>query len=234
MSFLSSSSIKKSASSRGNSPVPTTTSSSTPLSAMPMPSAGAKDLQEQLHLLLNRLSKTTELVKTWPESDGDDASVHVETTTKLISSIVQLVSALQRVEGVIKTNANLKKTLQECQVPVNLLDLLDHHPDGLNPDCFSRGLLREALGQLGGLKRRKLALEMLGAAVQKGLDSRNEDSRNSEVPNMPQISDALLSNKRNMEVRDSKNLGGEGTEEDGSNGSTLEPLTKKARTSAEA
>ena len=37
-------------------------------------------------------------------------------------------------------------------------------------DCFSRGLLKEALGQLAGLKRRKLALEMLGAAVQTGLN----------------------------------------------------------------
>ena len=39
-------------------------------------------------------------------------------------------------------------------------------------DCFSRGLLRESLGQLAGLKRRKLALEMLGAAVQTGLNRR--------------------------------------------------------------
>lgn len=33
-------------------------------------------------------------------------------------------------------------------------------------------MLREALGQLAGLKRRKLALEMLGAAVQAGLNQR--------------------------------------------------------------
>jgi len=38
-------------------------------------------------------------------------------------------------------------------------------------DCFSRGLLREAMGQLAGLKRRKLALEMLGTAVQAGLNN---------------------------------------------------------------
>lgn len=43
----------------------------------------------------------------------------------------------------------------------------------LRLDCFSRGLLREALGQLAGLKRRKLALEMLGAAIQNGLDQQN-------------------------------------------------------------
>jgi len=42
-----------------------------------------------------------------------------------------------------------------------------------NKDCFSRGLLKEALGQLAGLKRRKLALNMLGAAVQAGLNMRS-------------------------------------------------------------
>jgi hypothetical protein len=232
MSFQSSSNIKKT--SRGNSPVPTTTSFSAPLSVPPTPSVGAKDLQEQLHLLLNRLAKTTELIKTWPESDGDDATIHVETTTKLISSIVELMKALQRVEGVIKTNVELKKTLQECQVPVNLLDLLDHHPDGLNPDCFSRGLLREALGQLGGLKRRKLALKMLGAAVQKGLNNRIEDASNKNVPIKPQIPEALPSNKRKMEVSDSNNTGLKVKEQNArSSGTALEPFTKKARTSAE-
>ncbi len=41
------------------------------------------------------------------------------------------------------------------------------------PDCFSRGLVQEALGQLQGLKRRKKALEMLGAAVQAGLEQKD-------------------------------------------------------------
>lgn len=156
---------------------------------------GAKELQERLHVLLNRLARTTELIKTWPESDGDDASIHVETTTKLMLSIQELVSALQRVEGVVKADAALKKSLQECQVPINLLDLLDHG-DGLNPECFSRGLLREALGQLGGLKRRKLALEMLGAAVQSGLDRRNTEFSAPNRPNKRKLDETVLSDQQ--------------------------------------
>lgn len=96
------------------------------------PPSGAKDLQERLHVLLTRLAKTTDLIKTWPESDGDDASIHVETTTKLITAVVDVVSALEKVEGVIKADAALKKSLHECKVPINLLDLLDHG-NGLNP-----------------------------------------------------------------------------------------------------
>jgi hypothetical protein len=55
-----------------------------------------------------------------------------------------------------------------------LLDLLDHG-GGLNPECFSRGVLQEAMGQLAGLKRRKRALEMLGFAVQRGIDQRDSE-----------------------------------------------------------
>ena len=107
----------------------------------PTPS-GAKGLQERLHILLTRLAKTTDLIKTWPESDGDDASIHVETTTKLITSVLDVVTALQKVEGVIKTDAVLKKSLQECKVPINLLDLLDHG-NGLNPGKFAQFTLVE-------------------------------------------------------------------------------------------
>ena len=96
------------------------------------PPSGAKNLQERLHILLTRLATTTDLIKTWPESDGDDASIHVETTTKLITAVLDVVKALQKVEGVIKADAVLKKSLQECKVPINLLDLLDHG-NGLNP-----------------------------------------------------------------------------------------------------
>jgi hypothetical protein len=108
----------------------------------------------------------------------------------LIVSIQALVKDLQDVEGVIKTKADLRKFLAQCQVPINLLDLLDHG-DGLNPDCFSRGLLREALGQLGGLKRRKLALEMLGAAVQSGLDAQQQsDSGDAAVVKRARMDEA--------------------------------------------
>jgi hypothetical protein len=50
----------------------------------------------------------------------------------------------------------------------------------LTIDCFSRGLLREALGQLAGLRRRKKALEMLGAAIQKGLDYKDAQQQQQD------------------------------------------------------
>ena len=53
-------------------------------------------------------------------------------------------------------------------------------------DCFSRGLLRESMGQLAGLKRRKLALEMLGSAVQAGLNSRKPQANNIGADDMGQ------------------------------------------------
>jgi hypothetical protein len=142
---------------------------------------GAKLLQERLHQLLTRLSSAIDLIKNWPESDGDDASIHVETTTKLISVILEVTSALQRAEGVVKNDAALRKALKACPIPMDLLDLLDHG-NGLNPDCFSRGLLQEALGQLAGLRRRKLALEMLGSAVEKGLRQREDDEEKKKQP----------------------------------------------------
>jgi hypothetical protein len=131
-------------------------------------------LQDTLHDLLSRLASTSDIVKLWPESEGDDASIHVERTTRLIASIRDILSTVKKVEGVVQTDAAVKQSLQECQIPLDLLDLLDHG-GGLNPDCFLRGLLQEALGQLAGLKRRKRALEMLGFAVQKGIDQRDKE-----------------------------------------------------------
>lgn len=97
--------------------------------------AGAKNLQEGLHQLLTRLSSTIEIIKNWPESDGDATSVHVETTTKLISGILEVIVALQRAESVIKSDSTLRKSLQDCLVPINLLDLMDHG-NGLNPGAY--------------------------------------------------------------------------------------------------
>ena len=156
----------------------TTTSSSSNTAILP----GAKALQEKLHELLTRLAATIELVKNWPESEGDDASIHVETTTKLIAAIKAVATTVQKVDHTVKNDAALKTNLQECLVPLDLLDLLDHG-NGLNPDCFSRALVKEALGQLAGLKRRKLALEMLGAAVQSGLNKRDAEAAKEEEGN---------------------------------------------------
>jgi hypothetical protein len=135
----------------------------------PKISEGARNLQDKLHELLTRLAGTMEHVKNWPEAA--DASRHVESTSQLIHRIRDIIASLQKVESCVKDDMELRQTLQNCLIPVDLLELLDF---GLNPDCFSRGLLREAMGQLQGLKRRKRALEMLGAAVQKGLDEREK------------------------------------------------------------
>jgi hypothetical protein len=136
------------------------------------PKGNPRELQERLHELLTRLYYTLELIKNWPESEGDDASVHMETTTKLMGRIQDILEAIKRVEGILQTDEALYKSLQACQVPLDLLGLMDHG-GGLNPECFSRGLLKEALGQLAGLKRRKLALQLLGHAVQSGLQRRD-------------------------------------------------------------
>jgi hypothetical protein len=129
--------------------------------------------------LLTQLSDATITMKNWQESDGDDPHVHIEATTRLMSNIQGIINAIARVENVVKTDEVLYQTLQDCPIPLDLLDLMDCQ-GGLNPDCFSRGLLKEALGQLAGLKRRKLALDMLGDAIERGM-SRLEDSDDNAV-----------------------------------------------------
>jgi hypothetical protein len=144
-------------------------------------------LQERLHELLSRLSATTDWVRHWPDGQ-DDPSIHVESTSKLISLIRSVLTAIQAVENTVVRDPNLKERLNQCLIPIDLIELLDHGSaiekmsgggsgssaaavaateggGGLNPDAFSRGLLKEALGQLAGLKRRKLALEMLSLDI---------------------------------------------------------------------
>ena len=104
----------------------------TTISATGKPSEGAKTLQDRLHALLSRLSATIELLKTWPESDGDDASIHVETSSKLIAAVRDVIAALERVEGIVKADEALRKALTDCPIPIDLLELLDH-ANGLNP-----------------------------------------------------------------------------------------------------
>lgn len=133
------------------------------------PGGDAKALQERLHELISRVSDSTEVVKSWPESTGDDATIHVKATSKLIDSIREIIKAIDRVEGVAKKDEVLWAKLKECPIPLDLLDFLDC-ATGLNPEMFIRGLLREALSQLAGLRRRKVALEMLGTAIESGLN----------------------------------------------------------------
>lgn len=139
-----------------------------------------RGLQERLHELLSRLSDTTDLLKEWPESEGDDKSLHDDATSRLMESIEEIVKAIERAEGVVKRDQVLNTTLQECVIPLDLLDLMDH-ANGLNPECFTRGFLREALSQLAGLRRRKVALEMLGTAIENGLKRRETDANQRKV-----------------------------------------------------
>jgi hypothetical protein len=150
-------------------------------------------LQERLHELLSRLSATTDWVRHWPDgqeggADASTSSIHVESTSKLIALIRSVLTSIQAVENIVARNAALKERLSKCLIPMDLIELLDHGAasekaaaasgstatataategggGGLNPDAFSRGLLKEALGQLAGLKRRKLALEMLSLDI---------------------------------------------------------------------
>ena len=138
----------------------------------PPPYDGARTLQDRLHRLITKLTETTEHVRKWPEASGDNASRHVTLTSTLISKIRDVIECLQRVESSVKDDLELREKLQKCRIPLDLLDVLDS--SNLNPECFSRGLLRESLGQLAGLKRRKLALELLGAAVQSGIQKRQQ------------------------------------------------------------
>ena len=144
------------------------------------PSADTIRLQERLTELLTRISATIEVIRGWQTSEGDDASIHVHTTTKLVSSVQELMAAIQRVEAVVQSSPEIGRQLESIPVPLDLLELLDHG-NGLNPECFERGLLREALGQLAGLKRRKLALEMLSVTVQAGLNKRIAVSADEEA-----------------------------------------------------
>ena len=56
-------------------------------------------------------------------------------------------------------------------IPLDLLDLLDvgQPTFGLNPQCYARGLIVEALRQLSVLERRKRAASMLAIFIEEGL-----------------------------------------------------------------
>ena len=163
---------------------PDKTSSSSKVSSKASSSStlnGFKDthqtLQERLHSLLIRLSSSSELLKNWPQAD--DVAVHNQRTTDLMTIINKIVESIQRVEekvnhcggDVKESDIKLRNNLRETFVPLDLLDLMDFG-DGLNPDCFARGLLKEAERQLAGLQRRKLCLHMLGKSISVGVAQR--------------------------------------------------------------
>lgn len=157
------------------------------------PSIHAKKiLQSRLHSLLSCLSESVKIIKKWPSSEGDNGQIHYDTTTTLMQSLHKLIHSLKRVEETLFSTSedsiegtDLRKYLQTCQIPLDLLDLMDcgglsETGFGLNPECFIQGLLHEALRQLAGLRRRKNALTMLGAAISKGIKQREEREQPSK------------------------------------------------------
>ena len=107
-------------------------------------------------------------------------------------------------------------------------------------DCFSRGLLKEALGQLAGLRRRKLALEMLGAAIQTGLNQRDADNNDNKEENVNVNVNVVTatssstdgSQKRKLDdANNEKSIPLEEQQQQQQDGG-LEPTAKKARTEA--
>jgi len=183
----------------------------------------SQSLQERLHTLLTRLSDSIEILKKWPESQtGDDStSVHVETTNKLIASIHKVVEGIKLVEEKTSTNLGegeesseqdiaLADKLRQAAVPMDLLDMMDY-PNRMNPDCFARGMLREALRQMKNLQRRKRLLKMLALAVQNGIKEQESASsnlsglavRNSEDANdVEDKTKNITGNKRKKESTD--------------------------------
>mmetsp|Transcript_46840 Transcript_46840/g.69299 ORF Transcript_46840/g.69299 Transcript_46840/m.69299 type:complete len:181 (-) Transcript_46840:109-651(-) len=135
----------------------------------------------RLRDLLSNLIDANEIIKNWPESEGDDANVHKEATTTLIESLHTVIRSLKRVEHKAlgengSDNQDLRKHLTEAQVPLDLLELMDHG-NNLNPECFRKQLIREALRHLAALRRRRNALEMLGKAIEAGLNKKDENER---------------------------------------------------------
>lgn len=158
--------------------------------------AAGEYLLERFRILLSRLQATTEILQNWPETQGDSAKIHNDTATELIASIRKIVTGLRAVERHVNGTgpspaANIpaealekfRSSLDEkCPIPLDLLDLLDvGQPFGINPQCYARGLMKEAIRQLAGLERRKNALTMLGSAIEKGLNERSCGSNDDDT-----------------------------------------------------
>ena len=147
-----------------------------------------QSLQERLHTLLTRLSDTGEILKKWPETKtGDDSSIHIRTTDKLINSIQRIIDGIKQVEEKVNSipaegqatssdedaNNIIANKLRQIAIPLDLLDMMDF-AGGINPDCFARGLIKEALRQMGNLQRRKTSMRMLAVTIQNGMDAREK------------------------------------------------------------
>ena len=165
-----------------------------------------QSLQESLHTLLTRLSDSSEIIKSWPEG-GDDNSIHTETTAKLIVSIKRIIHAIKSVEEKVNPNLGEEKPteqetalanqLRQTAIPLDLLDMMD--ANSLNPDCFARGLLNEALRQFGNLRKRKASMNTLAQLVETGMKQRERD-----LEKVAEIKRSIEEDKDNEEKKESK------------------------------
>jgi hypothetical protein len=148
-------------------------------------------LLDRLRILLNRLQSTAEILQNWPETKGDDSKrVHAETSAELIASIRRIALGVRSVErhvngtgdmggggggGSVSTEAFRTSLEEEYPIPLDLLDLLDvgQPTFGINPQCYARGLMVEALRQLSVLERRKRVLNMLARSIEGGMATDN-------------------------------------------------------------
>jgi len=175
--------------------------------------AAGEYLLERFRILLSRLQTTTEILQNWPETQGDSAKIHNDTATELIASIRKIVTGLRAVERHVNGTgpspaANIPAEALEkfrsslddkCPIPLDLLDLLDiGQPFGINPQCYARGLMKEAIRQLAGLERRKNALTMLGSAIEKGLNERltSDDDDTEAAPESESANKVATVSKR--------------------------------------
>ena len=78
----------------------------------------------------------------------------------------------------MKSNLELRRVLQNIHVPYDLLELMDY--TNINPDLYTHGLVTETTQQLVGLQRRKNALHLLIATIEKRLN--DDDDRKREHP----------------------------------------------------
>lgn len=143
-------------------PSPSTSNNNTAASN----TAAGEYLLERLRVLLARLQTASEILQTWPETQGDSAKVHADTAAKLIVAIRRVALGARGVERHVNGTgpaahnaaekgesgnnpqqhmspealAAFRSSLEEkCPVPLDLLDLLDvGQPFGMHPQCYSR------------------------------------------------------------------------------------------------
>ena len=100
-----------------------------------------QSLQERLHTLLTRISKTTEILRTWPSEDH-----HTQTTTLLTQALHKVVEGIQQVEEKVNGSCDeeaaqtqppttagevmtLQAKLRQTAIPLDLLDMMDYGND---------------------------------------------------------------------------------------------------------